>query len=414
MSSTLPPPDGRGGEDAPFDFLMAGAGAAGLLLARRLAETFPDASLCLVDPSMQDLVSRTFAFWCAGAPPMPDAVSRTWERVRIATPARTIERSLDAHRYHVIEGARFREAAIAGLAGRAFHSPARVTALEPIDGATRVVTSRGPLYARWVFDSRLDLEAVPADPALHVALTQRFTGWEVETDAPRFDPDVITLFDFRVAQGNGDVRFVYVLPFDERRALVEHVAHHRYDGAPDDLARYAADVLQLGDPRVVRREGGTSPLTDAPFPRRAGPRTLRIGVAGGRLKPSSGYAFLRMHDDARAIAASLREHGHPFALPPERPAFRLLDGLMLRVMKTRPERMGDIFLRMFAQNPADRVLAFLDESVGWDDVLALGSSLPPGPFAEQLGASLRKRLRRALRRLVEPPIEGEEPHARGS
>jgi len=65
--------------------------------------------------------------------------------------------------------------------------------------------------------------------------------------------------------------------------------------------------------------------------------------------------------------------------------------------------MGRIFLRRFARNPADRVFAFLDERVGPDEALALGSKLPPGPFARALGEERRERLGAALRRLSEPP-----------
>lgn len=393
----LPEPD-----STQCDFAIVGAGCAGLSLAVQLSEAFPERSVVLFDPGLGDLANRTFAFWTDRAPPLPEAVSRSWSRVRVVTDARVVDRSLDAYRYHVIEGTRFGEAVLARLAGRRVSRvPASVTAVEPIEGGHRVRTATGSIDADWVFDSRLDLEAVPADPARHVALTQHFLGWEVTTDSPSFHTDSVTLFDFRVPQGR-DVRFVYVLPLGPRRALVEHVSHHEHANAKDDLRAYV-DAMGLPPHDVARVEAGASPLTDAPFPRRAGPRWLRIGIAGGRLKPSSGYAFVRIWRDCEAIVRSLARHGHPFDLPPDPAHFALLDGLMLRVMRRSPDRMGPIFARMFERNPADRVLRFLDEAVSLDDVIALGSALPPGPFARALGDSLRLRVSAALRALTEPP-----------
>lgn len=200
------------------DFAIVGAGAAGLCLAVQLSEAFPERSVVLLDPGLGDLDDRTFAFWCEGEPPLREAVSRSWSRVRVVTGERSADRRLDAFGYHVIEGARFGAATLTRLAGRRVSRvPSAVTEIETVDGGHVVIAGATRLRADWVFDSRLDLEAVPADPSRHVALTQRFLGWELETDADAFDDDAVTLFDFRVPQGR-DVRFVYVLPLSPRRA----------------------------------------------------------------------------------------------------------------------------------------------------------------------------------------------------
>lgn len=395
----LPPPDGD-----RYDFAMVGAGAAGLCLALRLGEAFPDARILLVDPGFGDLAARTFAFWCEGEPPLVDAVERTWTRIRVASHERVVERDLDAHRYHVIGGVRFRDVCLERLAARGgvhLHLGA-AEAVESDDDEARVTGARLDARARWAFDSRVDLAAVPAHPSEHVVLSQRFLGWELETDHDAFDPTVVTLFDFRTDAGRDDVRFVYVLPFGPRRALVEHVAN-RPGGEKEALERYVREVLGLERYGIVRMESGASPLTDAVFPRRAGPRHLRVGVAGGRLKPSSGYAFTRIVEDTEAITRSFLRHGHPFdRLPESNEAFRLLDGLFLRVMRREPHRMKHVFLRLFERNPPSRVFRFLDERVGLDDIVALGSSLPPGPFARALATSQKLKLLRAVSRLKEP------------
>ncbi|MCA9611018.1 MAG: hypothetical protein KC619_35735, partial [Myxococcales bacterium] len=82
--------------------------------------------------------------------------------------------------------------------------------------------------------------------------------------------------------------------------------------------------------------------------------------------------------------------------------FRLLDGLFLRVMRREPGRMKHVFTRLFDRNPPTRVFRFLDERVGLEDIVALGSSLPPGPFARALASSQKLKLIRAVSRLKDP------------
>lgn len=395
----------------PYDFAIVGAGASGLLLAMELVRAFEHARVVLVDPGFGDVKDRTFAFWYAdrGGAPLAEAIEHTWSRLRLATPDREVRCTLDAMRYHVIGGAAFRDACLRTLAenGRVHHHAGRATALEALDDAVRVHVDRhAPVIARWAFDSRFERADVPADPRVHVALTQRFLGWEIEAEADALDPDELVLFDFRVPQGVHDVRFVYVLPFDRRRALVEHVSHDDSDAEPA-LRAYVEETLGIARYRVLRVEAGQSPLTDARFVRREGPRALRIGVAGGRLKPSSGYAYVRMAEDAQAIVRSLREHGHPFDVPEDPPLFRALDALLLRVMRNQPEIMPEVFLRMFEHGPADRVFRLLDERARASEVIALGLELPASAFARELARWLAQRFGVAMKKLG-APIEYEE------
>ncbi|MCA9609063.1 MAG: hypothetical protein KC619_25855, partial [Myxococcales bacterium] len=197
----LPPPDG----DA-YDFAMVGAGAAGLTLAMRLGEAFPEARVLLVDPGFGDLSARTFAFWCEGEPPLPMAVERSWSRIRVATPDRIVDRELTDHRYHVIGGLGFRDHALGALAARG-RVHLHLGAADGIDGDDDVARVHAPdldARARWAFDSRVDLEAVPAHPSENVVLSQRFLGWEIESAADAFDPEIVTLFDFRTDPGHDD------------------------------------------------------------------------------------------------------------------------------------------------------------------------------------------------------------------
>ncbi|HZB51958.1 MAG TPA: lycopene cyclase family protein, partial [Mycobacteriales bacterium] len=239
-----------------------------------------------------------------------------------------------------------------------------------------------PVEAAWVFDS------VTQDGADGTAARLTFTGWVVETPADAFDPAVPTLMDFRTPQ-DGDVRFLYVLPSGPRRALVEHTRFGPGTpvGGEAALRDYLTGVLRAGDYRVLRQEGGRLPLR--PPPRR--PTTghvLPIGVAGGMLKASTGYAYGRIQRDSASVTRSLVRYGHPFALPTGRRRHAYLDAVLLDVVTAEPDRLQRAFLRLFARNPGDRVLRFLDEDTSLTQEALLVATLPPSPFARAMARRL--------------------------
>jgi lycopene beta-cyclase len=367
-----------------YDFILVGGGAAGLSLAYRLARSpLRHRSMLIVDRDAKDRNDRTWGFWTDRPTLFDSIVSRSWSRLRFITQTMDASIPLGAYRYQMIRGMDFyrfvrqevvRRAPVdimQGVVDRIEDGPdgARIT----VDGCT---------YAgAWVFDSRFPPSSRAMDAGQYHTLQQHFTGWEIATSRPAFNPEVATLLDFRTAQA-GAMRFFYVLPITAQRAFVEHVvctplprerpAHEQV------LAAYLAGTLGLSTYEIAAREGGTSPLTDRPCPRRLSPHVMSIGVLGGQIKPTSGYAFMRIQRDSAAIVASLLRHGHPFQVPHSGWRFRRYDAALLEIMAHRGEEIASIFTALFTRNPIGRIFRFLDEqSSPWDD-LRVAATLPPG------------------------------------
>jgi lycopene beta-cyclase len=358
-------------------------------------------------------------------------VSHTWSRLRVLDHGYNQVLDLGRYRYQLIRGADF-HAHVRGLLAQrpnVTFLPARVSRVDDGSAAAGIVAD-GRVYAgRWVFDSRFrpvdavralapvraaaahaaaqellpqrrlraEFEAQAAHHPRYYCLCQHFVGWFVETDTPVFDVGAATLFDFRAPaprqpERQGEWRFFYVLPLAPDRALVEFVTLTPAD-ADQALAHYLERVLGVRGYRVTGIERGVNPLTDRPFPRAAGRHVLTLGTAGGRVKPSSGYAFTRIQRDSDAIVASLLRWGHPFALRPDGPFFRLCDALLLDILAQPGAQAAPLFRRLLANNPPERVLRFLDERTSPLQNLQLMASMPAGLFLKSFA---RLVLRRAL------------------
>ncbi len=374
-----------------YDFIIAGGGAAGLSLAYHLVNSsLREHSILVVDKDTKDRNDRTWCFW-ANQPTLFDGIAhRSWSQLRVVGKAFEKTVDLQAYRYKMIRGIdfyRFSQRELSAHANVRFLQ-GKVEAIEDRieDREERAaVVVDGQTYAgRWVFDSRFQPSQFRPDPARYRYLQQHFRGWEIETAAPAFDPQVSTFMDFRTVEKQG-VSFFYVLPFSERHALVEYVLHGR-QAAPysQTLRTYLETGLEIKDYRIVAMEGGANPLTDQPFPRRVGRRIMSIGIPGGRVKPTTGYAFWRIQQDSAAIVRSLLRAEHPFDVPADSRFFRLGDSLMLQIMDRHSDQVEPIFVALFKNNPIERVLRFLDEMASPWESLSLIATLPPALFLQAL------------------------------
>lgn len=194
----------------------------------------------------------------------------------------------------------------------------------------------------------------------------------------------MTLMDFRTPQA-GEMRFLYVLPYAQDRALVEYtifsertLARGEYEAA---LRRYLDEILGIDEYAVEAEERGSVPITDDPLIRTLGRRVMAIGARAGRIKPSTGYAFMRVHRDCAEILDSLLLHGHPFNVSDDPDLHDVLDAV-LRVIAHNGDHVQRAFARMFKRNPADLILRFLDEaSSPWENLMLI-ASMPPTLFAK--------------------------------
>lgn len=387
-----------------YDYIIAGAGAAGLSLVYHLIRAgLGDRRILLIDPSRKTANDRTWCFWEIGDNAFEPIVFRRWRRVAFYGERFSRALDLDPYCYKMIRGVdfyRFMDEALAGRPNiaRSFGVVERVE--DNADGA--IVYVNGAAYhGAWVFNSiPPQLDSGSANGDYHYLL-QHFAGWVVVAPEPAFDPSTATLMDFRIAQ-QGECRFCYVLPFDARRALVEFTVFSprllERDTYDREIKAYLRDFLDVSRYEIEHVEFGVIPMTDAPFETFPGWRVVNIGTAGGCTKPSTGYTFLRIQQQAQRIAHALKTTGQPrYTVSPLQRRFGLYDSVLLNILDKQRYPGFKVFTDLFTRNPAARVLKFLDETTHLTEELGVLTSTWYPPF---VAATLDVTLGRLWRRLV--------------
>ena len=384
------------------DVIIAGAGLSGLSLAVALLDAgLPDdARIMLVDPrETLSGADRTWCFFDLVPHAFESAITHRWSRWRVRNGAVEVLRSAPGITYCRIPGERFYEHALERLAaaGRRVEFVLGVTVehLEDRGAHVDVHTSAGVLRARLAMDSRPPSLTRPTGDGRNVNLLQHFRGRVVRSEEPVFEVDAATLMDFDVSQANG-IHFIYVLPFDAHTALVEStffterlLPDEEYETAIETwLARRRPGVVF----RTISHESGVIPMTTEPFDAWPSPRIVRIGTAGGHVKPSSGYAFLAVQRFVREFAprvvSALGAGG--CAEPPavRTPRTVALDTIFLSYLRSRPERAPETFYRLFERVPPAVLARFLsDTGTLADDLTVMRTSDSPRLALEAIRAT---------------------------
>ena len=282
-----------------------------------------------------------------------------------------------------------------------------------------VVTSAGELRAPVVFQS---VRLSPDDAAAPVRhpLRQHFSGWEVHTERPVFDTDVVTLMDFDTDQHDGTA-FFYVLPESPHRALVEHTMFSlepRDRAFHDDRVGARVESMGAGSFTIERTEFGSIPMEDRWVQQRWGRHVWNLGTVGGMTKATTGYTFQRIHAQTRHLVESWLTTDVPTPLPSAPARYRFADRTLLHILHERPELGRPIFEKLFATTSIDRVLTFLDEDSSALDDARMIARLPWRPFVAaavaELGSGLsvgnRRRRRPVAPAEAAPPAVHAEPH----
>lgn len=356
---------------------------------------FKEKKILVLDQSPKNANDRTWCFWEQAPDIFEPIVYHRWEKLNFYSPGFSDTIRISPYQYKMIRGIDFYQYVRNASSART-NIEWRVETVRSIEngqGSAIVTTESGVYSAVYVFNSiRFMADALPAErknSGYHYLL-QHFTGWVIETDKACFDPSAATFMDFRVSQDAGTT-FVYLMPTSPTTALVEYTLFtgsllpgEAYDTA---LKSYIDRYLTVGNYRILHKELGVIPMTNALFPLHKG-RVIQIGIAGGQVKGSSGYAFRFIQKRTSAIVGALRlgkSPGMEWSLTDRK--FRFYDGVLLRVLASGRIPGAVIFSRIFQKNPPERVLRFLDNESGLTEDLKIMGSVPTRIF---LPAALRQ------------------------
>jgi lycopene beta-cyclase len=370
------------------DLVILGGGCAGLSLAMQLAELGGKAPRTLVLESRHEYVNdRTWCFWGHPDAAMSGLASHQWNAFSVSTGTGRIVQDCSAVPYRMIPSGAFYVAArerIARSPGTELLIGNPVTS-EPVreEGSWRVMSSNGPVSAKWIVDTR------PVNPhgSPQPHLWQSFLGQEIVTEKECFDPECAELMDLSESTPSR-ILFLYLLPLSKNRALIEATVFGREPMSAADLTPALRSLLgkRLGsaDFSIMRSEHGILPMGRRLTPTHRGRGYVHAGLAAGGARPSTGYAFQRIQRWAHECAAAMARGEAPLAHAADPLIQRAMDEIFLRVLRSRPDLASGIFFSLLGKVEPRRIARFMSDRGRLSDYAAVITALPPWPFLREL------------------------------
>jgi lycopene beta-cyclase len=198
--------------------------------------------------------------------------------------------------------------------------------------------------------------------------------------------------DFNVPQ-LGATAFMYILPINERQALVEYTLFSdeileisMYDLAINDyLAKHYPDCVYT----IEHEEIGAIPMTQQSFSKFNAP-IYPIGALGLAIKASTGYAFQFIQQQCKSIVVQL-EKGSAIQTNIHNTRHRFYDAVLLHVLFYHKMEGAEIFKRIFAKNKVATVFKFLSNTSSLLEDIQIMRSLPTRIFLTAAIAVLCRR-----------------------
>jgi lycopene beta-cyclase len=388
-----------------YDYIITGAGLAGLSLLMRMMQHpfFDTAQILVIDAAQKNTNDRTWCFWEKEPDIFEPIVCKKWKQVSFIAPSYKSELNLSPFVYKMIRGIDLYTHVLSLAASKSniTFCTERVLSVQTTQNGATVQLKNQTLTANKVFNSILfEPVNVQAQKSADYFLWQHFKGYEIKTETPVFNDGVATLMDFTVDQSKGTT-FMYVMPTSSTTALVEYTLFTENLLAEKDYNEAIQMYIQKTYGAVVysisHQEFGQIPMTNFSFSGGAG-NIINMGVAGGQVKGSSGYAFHFIQEKTKAVIADLVAGKNPLRTPNfSQKKFGLYDAVLLRVLQDKKLDGATIFTQIFSKNPPDRVFRFLNNESSLLDDLHIMASVPtriflPAALYALLGVKRRRGL----------------------
>lgn len=370
-----------------YDYIIAGAGCAGLsLLMRMMGDPFfAQKKILVVDQEQKNKDDRTWCFWEKEKGLFESIVYHQWQHVNFYSKNYFAKLDLQPYQYKMIRGIDFYQTVLnkaAGFSNIEFRYE-QVIAISTTEKYAQLQLKHESITTDYLFNSiRFEKHEKTASKNTY-HLLQHFKGWVIETSKPTFDASVATLMDFRIDQKHGTA-FFYVMPTSSTSALVEYtlftdqlLPDAAYDAA---LRNYISQYLLIEEYQIQHNEFGIIPMTNQRFPLQD-QRIVQMGVAGGQVKGSSGYAFQFIQKRTANIIEGLKKGKSAFnSVSFHQKKGNLYDAVLLNVLHHYKMQGDQIFESIFSKTKTETVLRFLDNESSLMEDLQIMNTVPTSIF----------------------------------
>ena len=207
-----------------FDYIITGCGLSGLMLAYRMSQDsfFDTKSILLIDSKKKSKNDRTWSFWEKGNGDWDHLLHASWNNIEVCDEKVKKKVFIKPYPYKTIRSKSLYDFLWKEIEKKENFQilKDKVLNISHKSEYASVLTKTNEYNAKKLFNS-ISFDKRYNQQRKYPVLKQHFIGWFIETKEDVFDSETATFMDFSVEQRK-KTRFMYVLPFQKNKALVEY------------------------------------------------------------------------------------------------------------------------------------------------------------------------------------------------
>ncbi|MGO2294676.1 MAG: lycopene cyclase family protein [Psychroflexus halocasei] len=376
-----------------FDYIIVGAGAAGLHLSMAMKRNglLNKKKLLIIEPSTKNSDDKTWCFWEKKSGLWDDFITKSWSKGELRANKESIEFDLDKYKYKMLRSIDFYKACKNQISEEKNIKWVKEKVVDCVENDEVVIinTNVNSYKTELMFDSRIPKAFYKENNSIHIH--QHFKGWYIKTKENTFEDELFTMMDFDIKDQHS-TSFTYVLPINKKEALVEFTYFSPDIVSDETYNRHLKKYLEhinVKDYQVVSEEKGVIPMSSFDFDNFRSKRIHKIGTAAGWVKASTGYAFKNCERKSEEIVNCLLNNKNLSGL--KKPLkYKHYDKMFLDVLKSRNDFGEELFYRMYKKNPIERIFRFLDEESSFSEDFKIILSLNSKPFHQAFIRHLKR------------------------
>ena len=370
------------------------------MLAYRMSQDifFDDKSILIIDSQKDKANDRTWCYWEAGEGEWDHLLHKRWSKIFFGSQYVSKTISITPFNYKMIRSEVFYASLWKSIQEKSNFSfiNKHVSSFKELENRVEVITIDSKSKAEGA-DTKIVYSASKVFTSLtaftpyksqdkYPLISQHFLGWFVKTKADSFDATKATFMDFNLPQ-NGNTRFMYILPIDNKTALFEYTLFSENLLEPTEYEAAIVDYLKqkgIVDYEIIEKEMGSIPMTAFKFSKLNSKHVLNIGTAGGWTKASTGYTFKNTSKKTKALVDFLKLEKQDLSKFSKKTKYWFYDLLFLDVLANHNDEGAALFSSMFKKANVKTIFKFLDEESTLVDDLKIILSVPPKRFIQAL------------------------------
>ena len=242
-----------------------------------------------------------------------------------------------------------------------------IKSLKETNNGVYLKINKKKVFSKILFDSRPS--EIKTDKLL-----QHFYGIEVSSSKKVFNVNQVTLMHFQ--NNEKEIHFFYILPYSEKRALVETTYFSKKAYKKEKYLRDIQSYLNKEYPEMIFtygfKEHGIIPMHE--IKNNSSPKIIKIGTPGNWTRISTGYTLQNAFKKSKEVVDCIIKQKE--IKLKNNTVSNFLDKVFCKYLELYPEKSNILFIKFFDKLKLSTIIKFLTNNYNLFDLFKVIIVLP--------------------------------------